>query len=152
MNTKWKTRLVAFRPVIILSLFLIFALVGGVNLLNRATAPLAERNRVYLDTSIHDTAQLLIPVGIAKAAADMIEGSTIQFEAGIVVTKGGMTVEAGDIMQPLLDCINLAWKILLTSMATVKFSSLNVQLPPSSASPGWSTVPRFIQKRSLNEP
>jgi hypothetical protein len=115
MNTTWKTRLVTFRPVIILSAFLIIACFGGVQLLHWATTPLAEKNRAYLDASIRDTTQLMIPVGVAKAAADMIEGSTIQFEAGIVVTKGGMTVEAGDLMQPMLDCINIAWKVLLTS-------------------------------------
>ncbi len=115
MNTQWKTRLVAFRPVIILSALLIFVSLGGINLLDRATAPLAEKNRAYLDASIRDTTQLMIPVGVAKAASDMIEGSTIQFEAGIVVTKGGMTVEAGDLMQPMLDCIDIAWKILLAS-------------------------------------
>lgn len=115
MDTNWKTRLVAFRPVIILSVLLIAACFGGVQLLTRATAPLTEKNRAYLDASIRDTTQLMIPVGVAKAAADMIEGSTIQFEAGIVVTKGGMTVEAGDLMQPMLDCIDIAWKILLTS-------------------------------------
>jgi hypothetical protein len=115
MNTKWETRLVAFRPVIILSALLIFTCFGGVHLLNWATRPLAEKNRAYLDASIRDTTQLMIPVGVAKAAADMIEGSTIQFEAGIVVTKGGMTVQAGDLMNPMLDCINIAWKILLAS-------------------------------------
>lgn len=115
MNETWKTRFVTFRPVILLSLFLIAALLGGVDLLNHATAPLTKKNAAYLDRAIRDTTHLLIPVGIAKAAADMIEGSTIQFEAGIVVTKGGMTVEAGDVMQPMLECINLAWKILLGS-------------------------------------
>jgi len=115
MNTKWKTRLVAFRPLIILSASLILVSFDGINLLQRATAPLTEKNRSYLDASIRDTTQLMIPVGVAKAAADMIEGSTIQFEAGIVVTKGGMTVEAGDLMQPMLDCIDIAWKILLAS-------------------------------------
>lgn len=115
MNTKWETRLVAFRPVIILSALLIIACFGGVHLLNWATRPLAEKNRTYLDASIRDTTQLMVPVGVAKAAADMIEGSTLQFEAGIVVAKGGMTVQAGDLMKPMLDCINIAWKILLTS-------------------------------------
>jgi len=115
MNTPWKTRLVAFRPVIILSLCLIIASFGGLQLLNRALAPLAEKNRAYLDAAIRDTTQLMIPVGLAKAGADMIEGSTIQLEAGIVVTKGSMTVEAGDLMQPMLDCIDIAWKILLAS-------------------------------------
>jgi hypothetical protein len=115
MNTTWKTRLVTFRPVIILSALLLIVCLGGGRALNRMNAPLTTRNHAYLDAAIRDTTQLMIPVGVAKAAADMIEGSTLQFEAGIVVTKGGMTVEAGDLMQPMLDCINIAWKVLLTS-------------------------------------
>ena len=115
MNTTWKTRLVTFRPVIILSVLLLIVCLGGGRVLNRMTSPLTTRNHAYLDAAIRDTTQLMIPVGVAKAAADMIEGSTIQFEAGIVVTKGGMTVEAGDLMQPMLECINIAWKVLLTS-------------------------------------
>lgn len=115
MNTTWKTRLLTFRPVLILSFLLIIASVGGVQLLNRATAPLVDRNHAYLDAAIRDTTQLMIPVGLAKAGADMIEGSTVQLEAGIVVTKGSMTVEAGDLMQPILDCIDIAWNILLVN-------------------------------------
>jgi hypothetical protein len=115
MNTIWKTRFQTFRPVLILSFLLLFAGLGGIHLLNRATAPLTNHNSAYLDKAIRDTTQLLIPVGLAKAGADMMEGSTVQLEAGIVVTKGSMTVEAGDLMQPVLECIDIAWKILLTS-------------------------------------
>jgi hypothetical protein len=115
MNTTWKTRLVTFRPVIILSALLLIVCLGGGRVLNRMTSPLTTQNHAYLDDAIRDTTQLMIPVGVAKAAADMIEGSTIQFEAGIVVTKGGMTVEAGDLMQPMLECIDIAWKVLLAS-------------------------------------
>jgi len=115
MNTIWKTRLVTFRPAIILFCLLLFSWGGGSQLLTRATAPLTKQNSAYLDKAIRDTTQLLIPVGLAKAGADMMEGSTVQLEAGIVVTKGSMTVEAGDLMQPVLDCIDIAWKILLTS-------------------------------------
>lgn len=115
MNTIWKTRLLTYRPVLILTFLLLFAGLGGNKLINRATAPLTKQNSAYLDKAIRDTTQLLIPVGLAKAGADMMEGSTVQLEAGIVVTKGSMTVEAGDLMQPVLDCIDIAWKILLAS-------------------------------------
>jgi hypothetical protein len=115
MNTIWKTRLLTYRPVLILTFLLLFAGLGGNQLINRATAPLTKQNSAYLDKAIRDTTQLLIPVGLAKAGADMMEGSTVQLEAGIVVTKGSMTVEAGDLMQPVLDCIDIAWKILLAS-------------------------------------
>jgi hypothetical protein len=115
MNAIWKTRLLTYRPVLILTFLLLFAGLGGNQLINRATAPLTKQNSAYLDKAIRDTTQLLIPVGLAKAGADMMEGSTVQLEAGIVVTKGSMTVEAGDLMQPVLDCIDIAWKILLAS-------------------------------------
>jgi uncharacterized membrane protein len=115
MNTIWKTRLRTYRPVLILTFLLLFVGLGGNQLLTYVTAPLTRQNNAYLDKAIRDTTQLMIPVGLAKAGADMIEGSTIQLEAGIVVTKGNMTVEAGDLMQPILDCIEIAWKVLLTS-------------------------------------
>jgi hypothetical protein len=115
MNAIWKTRLLTYRPVLILTVLLLFAGLGGNQLINRATASLTNQNSAYLDKAIRDTTQLLIPVGLAKAGADMMEGSTLQLEAGIVVTKGSMTVEAGDLMQPVLDCIDIAWKILLAS-------------------------------------
>jgi len=115
MNTIWKTRLVTFRPALILFLLLLFSCLGGSQLLNHLMSPLTQRNSAYLDTTLRDTTQLMIPVGLAKAGADMLEGSTVQLEAGIIVAKGNMTVEAGDLMQPVLDCIDIAWKILLAS-------------------------------------
>jgi hypothetical protein len=89
-------------------------------LLTRCTAtliaPVTRMNQAYLDASIKDTAHLMIPVGAAKAAADAVEGSTINIEAGAVFAKAGMTIEAGDTLQPVLDFINIAWKLLLLSM------------------------------------
>jgi hypothetical protein len=115
MNAIWKTRLLTFRPALILFLLLLISCLGGSRLLNHLMSPLTQRNSAYLDTTLRDTTQLMIPVGLAKAGADMLEGSTVQLEAGIVVAKGNMTVEAGDLMQPVLDCIDIAWKILLAS-------------------------------------
>lgn len=79
-------------------------------------APVMARNQAYLDASIKDTACLMIPVAAAKAAADAVEGSTINIEAGAVFAKAGMNIEAGDTMQPLLDYINIAWRLLLISL------------------------------------
>jgi hypothetical protein len=79
---------------------------------DRATAPLARYNQAFLDDSIRDTRQLLIPVTIAKATADIIEGSTLKADALIT----GMTIEAGDIAAPMLECLNVAWNLLLASM------------------------------------
>jgi len=115
MNAIWKTRLLTFRPALILFVLLLFSCLGGSQLLNHVLSPLTQRNSAYLDATLRDTTQLMIPVGLAKAGADMLEGSTVQLEAGIVVAKGNMSVEAGDLMQPVLDCIDIAWKILLAS-------------------------------------
>ena len=102
---------------LILAAVLLLALSGTVtDLTGKISAPLSRRNQAYLDASIKDTAHLMIPVGAAKAAADAVEGSTVDIEAGAVFAKAGMSIEAGDILQPLLDCIEVAWNLLLLSM------------------------------------
>lgn len=82
----------------------------------RIIEPLTQRNLDFLDASIMDTFHLMLPVGAAKAAADIVEGSTLNVEAGAVLAKAGMTIEVGDSLQPLLDYIEVAWDLLLASM------------------------------------
>ena len=86
------------------------------NWTTRVTVPLTRYNLAFLDTSIKDTIHIMIPIGTAKAAADIIEGSTVNIEAGAIVTKAGMTIEAGDALQPMLDYLGIAWRLLLLSM------------------------------------
>jgi hypothetical protein len=78
--------------------------------------PISTHNDLFLAQSISDTLHLMVPVGIAKAAADVIEGSTIDVQAGAVLASAGMRIEAGDTLQPLLDYIDVAWKILMASL------------------------------------
>ena len=85
-------------------------------IIDRVTAPIAKRNQEFLDTSIKDTAHLMIPIGAIDAAADIVEGSTVTMEAGVVFAKAGVDVEVGDALQPLLDYIHVAWRLLLISI------------------------------------
>lgn len=64
---------------------------------------LSRENNIFLDNSIKSTAHVMIPVGISKAAADVIEGSST-------------VVEWGDIAQPVLDYLDVAWRILILSL------------------------------------
>lgn len=103
-------------PFILATLLLLTASGLMTGWTGRLTAPLTQCNLDFLDASIKDTFHLMIPVGAAKAAADIVEGSTLNVEAGAVFAKAGMTIEAGDSLQPLLDYIEVAWNLLLASM------------------------------------
>jgi hypothetical protein len=103
-------------PLLLAALLLLTATGLATGWAARLTAPLTQRNQAFLDASIKDTFQLMLPVGAAKAAADIVEGSTLNVEAGAVFAKAGMTIEAGDTLQPLLDYIEVAWNLLLLSM------------------------------------
>lgn len=117
MNVSLRKTVSALQTPLILAVLLLLTLSGlTARMTGKLTASLARRNQVYLDDSITDTAHLMLPVGAAKAAADAVEGSTINIEAGAVFAKAGMSIEAGDILQPMLDYINIAWKVLLISM------------------------------------
>ncbi|HRR35381.1 MAG TPA: hypothetical protein P5026_14890 [Kiritimatiellia bacterium] len=106
-----------FQTPFILAMFLLLTASGFMTgWTDRLIAPLTQHNLAFLDVSIKDTFHLMIPVGAAKAAADIVEGSTVNIEAGAVFAKAGMTIEAGDTLQPLLDYIEVAWHLLLASM------------------------------------
>jgi hypothetical protein len=62
-----------------------------------------RQNDQYLDKSIKSTLHLMIPVGGIKALADVVEGSTA-------------VVEWGDIAQPILDYVDITWRILILSL------------------------------------
>ncbi|HOE60217.1 MAG TPA: hypothetical protein P5125_02050 [Kiritimatiellia bacterium] len=103
-------------PALLIGL-LLFTVSGWLTgLTGRLRWRLDQGNQIYLDASIRDAARLMIPVGTAKAAADAIEGSTVNIEAGAVFAKAGMSIEAGDTLQPLLDYIDLAWRLLMISL------------------------------------
>ena len=117
MNVSFLKAVPSLRTPLLLAalLFLVIAgLLTGAT--GKLTAPIVRSNQVYLDASIKDTVHLMLPVAAAKAAADAVEGSTINVEAGAVFAKAGMSIEAGDILQPLLVYINIAWRLLLISL------------------------------------
>jgi len=93
-----------YKAVLLTALALALAVNGaiqrGVALIGE---PLARMNDQYLDQSLKSTVHVMIPVGVAKAAADVVEGSTA-------------VVEWGDITQPILDYLDVAWRILILSL------------------------------------
>lgn len=67
----------------------------------------ADSNQAFLDGSINRATKLLVPVGIVKGTVDVVEGSTV------------IGIEIGDVMQPLLEYINLAWRTLVASVVVL---------------------------------
>ncbi|MDD2599696.1 MAG: hypothetical protein PHO37_10765 [Kiritimatiellae bacterium] len=92
------TKLIAASTL--LALALAGVIQGGVSSIG---IRMSRDNDAFLDRSIESTMQLMVPVGVAKAAADVIEGSTA-------------VVEWGDIAQPILDYLDVAWRILILSL------------------------------------
>lgn len=104
---KWSDigdQLLRHSTAITTGILLVLALTGGIQGgVSRINARMSRENDAYLDKSIQSTLHLMVPVGIAKAAADVIEGSTA-------------VVEWGDITQPILDYLDVAWRILILSL------------------------------------
>jgi hypothetical protein len=104
--TDIKNPLIRHKTLIATAILLTLAMTGiiqkGSSQIGRQ---LTQSNDQFLDGSIKSTVQLMIPIGIAKGAADVIEGSTT-------------VVEWGDIAQPILEYLDVAWRILLLSLIT----------------------------------
>lgn len=102
---------------------------------NMLLSPIITRNNTYIDNSIKDTMHLLVPISVIKATADIIEGSTASFEGGVIFATSGFNIEFGDLFQPILEYINIAWKLLLVNLMflySVKFvlsGSVSVATP-----------------------
>lgn len=92
------------KAVLAAGLLLLLAAAGVIQEgVGRAGRQVAEGNDRFLDASITSTLQLMVPIGIAKGTVDVIEGSSA-------------VVEWGDITQPILDYLNVAWRILILSL------------------------------------
>lgn len=80
--------------------------------LPRIPVPFQAANTAYLEGASKKAVAMLVPVGVIKGAADVVEGSTVSAGVNFGVS-GNVTVEAGDIMQPVLDVVTVIWKTLL---------------------------------------
>jgi hypothetical protein len=109
--------LLRHRAIVGTVILLIFAVTGTIQKgVARMGTHVSQENDKYLTESIKSTVHVMIPVGIAKAAADVVEGS----EA---------VVEWGDITQPILDYLDVAWRILILSLivsTATKYTLLGV--------------------------
>lgn len=99
-----KHALLRHKAILATGILLVLACTGTIQEgVDRLGAQVSQDNDTYLSESRKSTMQLMIPVGVAKAAADVVEGS----EA---------VVEWGDITQPVLDYLDVAWRILILSL------------------------------------
>lgn len=80
--------------------------------LPRIPVPFQAANTAYLEGASKKAVAMLVPVGMIKGVADVVEGSTVSAGVNFGVS-GNVTVEAGDIMQPVLDVVTVIWKTLL---------------------------------------
>jgi hypothetical protein len=93
-----------YRAVVIL-IFLLICMVSGMfdDLYNRCYGNRTRvENATYLEDITQKAASLLVPIMVAKGSMDVIEGSE-------------MVLEFGDIVQPLLDYLNVAWQVVLVA-------------------------------------
>lgn len=73
---------------------------------NFTVRPVNSYNTTYLDESQSDSLKVMVPIIAARAITDAVEGSTIS----IKMFGTGVDVEIGDLVQPMLDGLNIAWK------------------------------------------
>ncbi len=102
-------------PAALLLAFVLVATGVGGKAVKGCLAPVNRFNRDYLEDSTAGALELMVPVGLAKGAADIVEGTTLTFEAGVGVAAGSR-VELGDALQPMLECLDLAWNVLILSI------------------------------------
>lgn len=62
-------------------------------------------NEAFIDESLENASRLLVTVGVVKGTADVIEGSSF------------LGVEFGDLIQPVLDYLDIAWDVV--AVATI---------------------------------
>lgn len=117
MNPDIKRHLVQHKSLIVTTLLLVLALSGVLHTaVDIASRPISRENDEYLNKSIESTVHLMMPIGVVKGAADVIEGSSA-------------VVEWGDIVQPILDYLDVAWRVLILSLivsTAVKFTLLGI--------------------------
>lgn len=91
----------------VLALLVILVLTPlGEKAYDRTVRPVNSYNTKYLDESQSDSLKVMVPIIGARAIADAVEGSTIS----VKIFGTGGDVEIGDLVQPMLDGLNIAWK------------------------------------------
>lgn len=106
---------------LLVALVLVIAVYAGLvdGLYDRTVGDtLAGRNQAYLDRCFGRARDLLVPLAIVKGTVDIIEGTTV------------VGVEFGDIMQPLLEYVDLAWRTVVA--AAVILLATKAMLPAAT--------------------
>jgi len=117
MNKTALAYLVHHKSLVTVIVLLVMAITGVFGkVVDIAGRPISRQNDQYLNKSIESTVHLMIPIGVVKGATDVIEGSSA-------------VVEWGDIVQPILDYLDVAWRVLILSLivsTAVKFTLLGI--------------------------
>lgn len=71
-----------------------------------------NRSEQYVDSSFEKAVVGFSAVSIIKAAVSVVEGSTIGASVGV-----SAQIEAGDVVQPVYDFVDIAWRVILWACA-----------------------------------
>jgi len=82
----------------------------------------------YLDDTLARTIKLFATASAVKATIAVVEGS----EVGLNIGASG-TIQLGDVVQPAYDYVDLAWRTLFVSMATLFGIKLLLELSVMAA-------------------
>lgn len=101
----------------ILFIFLSFSILGVNSKIYNFLiySQIKNSSQEIIKTSYEKSKTLFLSLSLLKGITDVIEGSELSFSFGI-----GLSVEAGDIVKPLYDFIDIVWKISLLSLLSLK--------------------------------
>jgi hypothetical protein len=84
---------------------------------------LRERNVSYLDGSFDKSLQAFLVLSTIKAGLAIVEGSDIEFGFSLGA-QGSIELQYGDVVQPLYDYVDVAWKTSLAGGAVLLLTKL----------------------------
>ncbi|MFV0345077.1 MAG: hypothetical protein ACK5IQ_02330 [Bacteroidales bacterium] len=108
-------------PLILLLALLVLSATGVTNYLFEKIFYTSIKGtcQEYLARANDEADDLFIGLTAAKATVAVFEGSTMGVSAGVE-----MNLQAGDIVQPIYDGVDIAWKVSLMSIVSLKIQQL----------------------------
>ncbi len=84
---------------------------------------IVDQNTEYLEASTVKSGAAFLTLSTIKAAVSVFEGSTIGGEAGATVD-----VQVGDVVQPIYDFVDVAWRVTFASSIVLLGMNLMLQI------------------------
>jgi len=109
MAAKFRFKLLAIGGLLLLSCFFIFTEIDF-DRYSIFSNTIKTRAEEYVDSSFEKAVVGFSVVSIVKAAISIVEGSTIGASVGV-----SAEIEAGDVVQPVYDFVDIAWRVILWS-------------------------------------